>query len=150
MPPQLPWPGEPSSARRRRSAGESAAAWKQEMMSIGSPVRESMPGRIDPSDMITAGTLCSRIAASVPTGGLSQATTAMAPRTSLPSRCRQTPSLVVSRPISEYRISGVPLRCPSEIPLAKLGAMTRTGRSLSVTRRRSSAWIASTFAGTPA
>src|SRR6266487_4510888 len=67
MPPQLPWPGEPSSARRRRSAGESAAAWKHEMMSIGSPVRESMPGRIDPSDMITAGTLCSRIAASVPT-----------------------------------------------------------------------------------
>ena len=58
-------------------------------MSIGSPVRESMPGRIDPSDMITAGTLCSRIAASVPTGGLSQATTAITPRTSLPSRCRQ-------------------------------------------------------------
>ncbi len=109
-----------------------------------------MPGRIDPSDIITAGTLCSRIAASVPTGGLSQATTAITPRMSLPSRCRQTPSLVVSRPISEYRISGVPLRCPSEIPPAKLGAMTRTGRSLSVTRRRSSAWIASTFAGTPA
>src|SRR5579875_3765258 len=62
-------------AMRRRSPGESAAAWKQEMMSIGSPVRESVPGRIEPSDMMTAGTLCSRIAASVPTGGLSQATT---------------------------------------------------------------------------
>jgi len=94
--------------------------------------------------------LRSRIAASVPTGGLSQATTAITPRTSLPSRCRHTPSLVVSRPISEYRISGVPLRCPSEIPPAKLGSMTRTGRSAPVTRRLSSAWIASTFAGTPA
>jgi hypothetical protein len=44
----------------------------------------------------------------------------------------------------------VPLRCPSEIPPAKFGAITRTGRSASTTRRRNSAWIASTFAGTPA
>jgi hypothetical protein len=55
-------------------------------------------------------------------GGLSQATTAITPRRSLPSRWRQTPSLVVSRPISGYRISGVPLRCPSEIPPAREAA----------------------------
>ncbi len=42
------------------------------------------PGLIEPSERSTAGWLCSRMAASVPTGGLSQATTAMRPLTSVP------------------------------------------------------------------
>ena len=46
-------------------------------MSMRSPVAGSVPGRIEPSDRIIAGGLCSRSAASVPTGGLSQATTAI-------------------------------------------------------------------------
>ncbi len=51
--------------------------------------------------MMIAGWLCSSRAASVPTGGLSQATTAMVPASPLALRCSQTLSLVTSRPISE-------------------------------------------------
>ena len=75
-----------------------------------------MPGLIEPSERITAGSLCSSIAASVPTGGLSQATTAMTPFTSLPFRCMSTLSLVTSRPISEKRMRSVPFSCPSDTP----------------------------------
>ena len=46
-----------------------------------------MPGLIGPSETITAGVLCSRMAATVPTGGLSQATTATSPATLFAARC---------------------------------------------------------------
>jgi hypothetical protein len=98
------------------STSGSLATWKQLTRSIVSPVSGSLPGRIEPSDSTTAGTLRSMIAAVAPTGGLSHATTATRPRMSLPSKCRDRPSFVVSRPMSEYRICGVPLRWPSEIP----------------------------------
>ena len=71
------------------------------MISSLSLVMESIPGRIGPSDIIIAGLLCSSIAAAVPTGGLSQATTAMVPSKPLALRCSQTESWVTSRPISE-------------------------------------------------
>ena len=62
---------------------------------------ESIPGRIEPSDIIIAGLLCSKIAARVPTGGLSQATTAIVPSNPLAERCSQIESFVTSRPINE-------------------------------------------------
>ncbi len=102
MPPQLPYPGQASRAMRFLSAASgSPAAWKPVMMSIGCPVSESLPGRIGPSDMMIAGRSCSSTPASVPTGGLSQATTAMTPSSPLALRCSQTVSCVTSRPISE-------------------------------------------------
>ena len=71
------------------------------MMSSASPVLGSWPGWIGPSDMMIDGRLCSSSAASVPTGGLSQATTAIVPARPVALRCSQTESLVTSRPISE-------------------------------------------------
>ena len=118
MPPQLPWPGQACSAIRVRVARSgSPANWKPVTRSIRSPVCGSMPGLIDPSDSSTAGALCSRIAASVPTGGLSQATTAISPATLLALRCRSMFSLTSSRPINEKRMQSVPFSCPSETPI---------------------------------
>ena len=65
--------------------------------------------------MIIAGRLCSKIAAKVPTGGLSQATTATTPSTPVALKCSHTLSLVTSLPIREYRISFVPFLMPSEV-----------------------------------
>ena len=45
-----------------------------------------MPGRIGPSERMTAGVLFSSTAATVPTGGLSQATTATTPATLFAAR----------------------------------------------------------------
>ena len=84
----------------------SPANWKPVTRSIRSPVCGSVPGLIEPSDSITAGALCSRIAASVPTGGLSHATTATSPAMRLAFRCMSMFSLTSSRPISEKRIEG--------------------------------------------
>ena len=75
----------------------------------------SFPGLIDPSDIIIAGLLCSRIADKVPTGGLSQATTAIMPSTPVALRCSQMLSLVTSLPIREYLISLVPFLIPSDV-----------------------------------
>ena len=150
IPPQLPCPGQACSARRARSSSSgSPAAWKAATRSIRSPVTGSCPGRIDPSDRITAGTLCSNRAATVPTGGLSQATTATRPATRLAARCRDTASFTSSRPISEYRISGVPLSWPSDTPRVKAGAIKRTARSSPAIRRDIAACTAATFAWTP-
>ena len=71
------------------------------MRSIVSFVFESTPGLIDPSDMMIAGLLCSKIADKVPTGGLSQATTAITPSKPVALRCSHIESLVTSLPISE-------------------------------------------------
>ena len=71
------------------------------MMSIASFVTESVPGRIGPSDMMMAGRSCSSRAARVPTGGLSQATTAIVPARPEALRCSHMVSCVTSRPISE-------------------------------------------------
>ena len=51
------------------------------------PSPDRSPGLIEPSERMTAGVLCSRRAARVPTGGLSQATTAISPATPLAARC---------------------------------------------------------------
>ena len=80
-----------------------------------------MPGRIDPSDMIMAGLLCSKTAASVPTGGLSHATTAITPSNPEALKCSHIESFVTSRPIKEYLISLVPLRIPSEVAMVNSG-----------------------------
>ena len=71
------------------------------MISIASPDTESLPGLMEPSDIKIAGLLCSNIAASVPTGGLSQATTAIRPSTPEALKCSESESFVTSRPISE-------------------------------------------------
>ena len=70
-------------------------------MSSASPVFGSWPGWIGPSDMMIEGRLCSSRAARVPTGGLSQATTAIVPSNPVALRCSHRASLVTSRPISE-------------------------------------------------
>ena len=70
---------------------------------------------MDPSDIMIAGLLCSRIAARVPTGGLSHATTAMVPSRPDALKCSHNVSLVTSLPIREYRISLVPFLIPSEV-----------------------------------
>ena len=70
-------------------------------MSNGSLVTESIPGLIGPSDIIIAGLLCSKIADSVPTGGLSQATTAIVPSKPEALKCSHNVSLVTSLPIKE-------------------------------------------------
>ena len=102
MPPQLPWPGQAFIASRVRTAGSGSAAHGNAVTrSMRSPVAGSVPGWIEPSERITAGRSCSRIAASVPTGGLSQATTATTPATSLARRCTSIVSWTSSRPISE-------------------------------------------------
>ena len=150
MPPQLPWPGQACNAMRVRVAGSgSPATWKPVTMSIGSPVCGSVPGLIDPSDSSTAGALCSRIAASVPTGGLSHATTAISPAMLLAFRCRSMFSLTSSRPINEKRMQGVPLSCPSETPIVYAGAISRTASSSLRTRSDRAVWMAATFASTP-
>ena len=87
--------------RVRSSASGSPATWKALTRSIRSPVSGSVPGWIEPSDMMIAGALCSSSAASVPTGGLSQATTAISPATALADRCTSMVSFTSSRPISE-------------------------------------------------
>ena len=99
----------------------------------------SVPGLIDPSDISTAGALCSRIAASVPTGGLSHATTAISPAMLFAFRCRSMLSFTSSRPINEKRIPGVPFSCPSETPIVYAGAISRTARSSLRTRSDSAA-----------
>ena len=102
MPPQLPWPGQAWSAICVRRAGSgSPAVWNAVTRSMRSPVAGSAPGLIEPSERKTAGTLRSRTAASVPTGGLSHATTAISPCTSFAFRCASIASFASSRPISE-------------------------------------------------
>ena len=102
MPPQLPWPGHACSARRARTSGSgSAAYWNAVTRSMGSPVTGSIPGWIEPSESISAGALCSSSAASVPTGGLSHATTVMTPAMSLALRCASVLSFTSSRLVSE-------------------------------------------------
>ena len=86
-----------------------------------SPVSESTPGLIEPSDIKIAGLLCSKIAASVPTGGLSHATTAITPSSPVALRCSDKLSLVTSLPIREYRISFVPFLIPSEVATVNSG-----------------------------
>ena len=95
-------------------------------MSSAAPVSGSWPGWIGPSDMMIAGWLCSSSAASVPTGGLSQATTAIVPARPVASRCSHSASCVTSRPINEYRISRVPLRMPSEVAMVYSGWTSRS------------------------
>ena len=51
--------------------------------------------------MMIEGRLCSSSAARVPTGGLSQATTAIVPARPVALRCSHSASFVTSRPISE-------------------------------------------------
>ena len=75
-----------------------------------------MPGLMEPSERMTAGVLFSSTAASVPTGGLSQATTAMRPATPFAARWTSATSWTSSRPIRENRICGVPLSWPSDTP----------------------------------
>ena len=81
-----------------------------------SPLSGSAPGLIEPSEKNTAGSLCSRTAASVPTGGLSHATTATRPFTSFACRWASIESFASSRPIREYRMRSVPFSCPSDTP----------------------------------
>src|SRR4029079_10710864 len=73
-------------------------------MSSFSPVLGSVPGWIGPSDMMMAGWLCSSSAASVPTGGLSQATTAIVP--ARPGASRGSPQAAggVLRPVRAQRV----------------------------------------------
>src|SRR5207302_1179055 len=85
--------GEGSATRVRAAASGSPANWKAATTSMRSPVAGSIPGWIEPSDTSTAGALCSRTAASVPTGGLSQATTAITPAMVLACKCRSMASL---------------------------------------------------------
>ena len=80
-----------------------------------------MPGRIEPSDIIIAGLLCSNTAAKVPTGGLSQATTAITPSNPEALKCSHIESFVTSRPIKEYLISLVPFRMQSEVAIVNSG-----------------------------
>ena len=87
----------------------------------GSLVTEFLPGLIVPSDIIIDGLLCSNKADKVPTGGLSQATTAIVPSKPLALKCSQIASLVTSRPISEYLISLVPFLMPSEVAIVYSG-----------------------------
>ena len=119
-------------------------------MSIGSPVWGSVPGRIDPSDMITAGALCSRIAASVPDRRL------------VAGDDGDHPAQVAALQVQAHAVvGGSPGRSASThlrraVALAVGESRPRSGRDDphrqvgATTRRRSSAWIASTFAGTPA
>ena len=74
--------------RVRRVGSGSPATWNAVTRSMRSPVTGSIPGWIEPSDRSTAGALCSSTAASVPTGGLSHATTAITPATSLALQVR--------------------------------------------------------------
>ena len=76
---------------------------------------------MEPSDIIIAGLLCSKIAAKVPTGGLSQATTAITPSKPVALKCSQMESFVTSLPIKEYRISLVPFLIPSEVAIVYSG-----------------------------
>ena len=116
---------------------------------MGAPVAGSMPGWMEPSDRITAGVSFSRMAASVPTGGLSQATTAIRPATPLAARWTSATSWTSSRPIKENRICGVPLSCPSDTPRVKAGAISRNPSLSSAMRRCSAACTACTLAVTP-
>ena len=76
MPPQLPWPGQALRANRARTSASWSATWKADTRSMRSPVAGSIPGRMGPSERMTAGVSFSSTAATVPTGGLSHATTA--------------------------------------------------------------------------
>ena len=113
------------------------------------PVSGSMPGLIGPSETMTAGVLFSKTAATVPTGGLSQATTATTPATLLAARWTSATSWTSSRPTRENRIWGVPLSWPSETPRVNTGGISLTARSSSAMRRERAAWTACTFWGTP-
>ena len=128
---------------------EDSYGYRPGRSAIRSPVCGSLPGLIDPSDISTAGALCSRIAASVPTGGLSHATTAISPAMLFAFRCRSMLSFTSSRPINEKRIPGVPFSCPSETPIVYAGAISRTARSSLRTRSDSALWTAATFPSTP-
>ena len=108
-----------------------------------------MPGLIGPSERMTAGVLFSSTAATVPTGGLSQATTATSPATLFAARWTSATSWTSSRPTRENRIWGVPLSWPSETPRVKAGGISLTARSSAAMRRDSAAWTACTFWGTP-
>ena len=82
MPPQLPWPGQACRVISwRNSSSVLEAAWKASTRSTRSPLRGRCPGTMEPSERTTAGTFCSTMAATVPTGGLSQATTPISPAT---------------------------------------------------------------------
>ena len=92
---------------------------------------------------------CSTSAATVPTGGLSHATTATSPATWLAAMWTEAASLTSSRPMSENRICGVPLSCPSDTPTVKAGAISRFDLSSSAMRRDMASWTAATFSWTP-
>ena len=79
----------------------SPATWNAVTRSMRSPVVGSVPGLIEPSERNTAGSSRSSTAASVPTGGLSHATTAIKPFTSFAFRCASIASFASSRPIRE-------------------------------------------------
>ena len=149
MPPQLPWPGQALRANRARTSSSWSATWKADTRSMRPPVSGSTPGLMGPSERMTAGVLFSSTAATVPTGGLSQATTATSPATLLAARWTSAMSWTSSRPTRENRICGVPLSWPSETPRVKAGGINRTGRSSAAMRRWSAAWTAWTFCGTP-